>query len=88
MAANLRSAPLRPPKTFWQALQAVWLVHMVFHSTLNANALGRLDQYLWPYLEAVGAMEAGGVRREYEIDRPSDEGVCQRQSGLFSGAPL
>jgi len=52
MAANLRRVPLGPAQTFWQALQSVWLVHMVFHATMNGNALGRLDQYAWPYLEA------------------------------------
>jgi pyruvate-formate lyase len=57
MAANLRQAPAGPAQTFWQALQAVWLLHMVFHSTMNGNAMGRLDQYVWPYLEA--DLEAG-----------------------------
>ena len=52
MAANLRQAPAGPCQTFWQALQSVWLLHMVFHSTMNGNAMGRLDQYAWPYLEA------------------------------------
>jgi formate C-acetyltransferase len=52
MAANLRQAPAGPAQTFWQALQSVWLLHMVFHSTMNGNAVGRLDQYAWPYLEA------------------------------------
>jgi formate C-acetyltransferase len=52
MAANLRQAPVGPAQTFWQAMQAVWLLHMVFHSTMNGNAMGRLDQYVWPYLQA------------------------------------
>jgi formate C-acetyltransferase len=52
MAANLRRVPAGPARTFWQALQSVWLLHMIFHSTMNGNALGRLDQYAWPYLEA------------------------------------
>ncbi|MBL7198572.1 MAG: hypothetical protein ISS56_00330 [Anaerolineae bacterium] len=52
MAENLRQAPAGPSRTFWQALQAVWLLHMVFHSTMNGNAVGRLDQYAWPYLRA------------------------------------
>lgn len=51
MAANLRTAPAGPAQDFWQALQSVWLLHMVFHSTMNGNAAGRLDQYAWPYLE-------------------------------------
>jgi pyruvate-formate lyase len=57
MAANLRQAPAGPAQTFWQALQAVWLLHMVFHSTMNGNAMGRLDQYVWPILQA--DLEAG-----------------------------
>ena len=52
MAANLRQAPAGPAQTFWQALQSVWLLHMIFHSTMNGNAMGRLDQYAWPYLAA------------------------------------
>jgi len=50
MAENLRQIPAGPAQTCWQALQAVWLLHMIFHSTMNANAMGRLDQYVWPFL--------------------------------------
>jgi formate C-acetyltransferase len=52
MAVNLRQSPAGPAQTFWQGLQAVWLLHMVFHSTLDGNAMGRLDQYAWGLLEA------------------------------------
>lgn len=52
MAANLRHSPAGPARTFWQALQSVWLLHMIFHSTKNGNAMGRLDQYAWPLLQA------------------------------------
>lgn len=52
MAASLRQAPTGPVRDFRQALQAVWLLHMIFHSTMNGNAVGRLDQYAWPYLKA------------------------------------
>jgi formate C-acetyltransferase len=57
MAANLRQVPAGPAQSFWQALQAVWLLHMIFHSTMNGNAMGRLDQYVWPYLRE--DLEAG-----------------------------
>ncbi|MBN1458806.1 MAG: hypothetical protein JXA57_04670 [Armatimonadetes bacterium] len=57
IAANLRQVPAGPAQGFWQALQAVWLLHMIFHSTMNGNAMGRLDQYAWPYLRA--DLEAG-----------------------------
>jgi formate C-acetyltransferase len=62
MAANLRQVPAGPAETFWQALQSVWLLHMIFHSTMNGNALGRLDQYVWPYLRA--DLETGRVDLE------------------------
>ncbi|UCC68161.1 MAG: hypothetical protein JSV79_13810 [Armatimonadota bacterium] len=52
MAANLRQVPAGPAQTFWQALQSVWLLHMIFHATMNGNAMGRLDQYVWPYLKS------------------------------------
>jgi formate C-acetyltransferase len=52
ISANLRQVPAGPAQSFWQALQSVWLLHMVFHSTMDGNAMGRLDQYVWPYLEA------------------------------------
>ncbi|MHC4251182.1 MAG: pyruvate formate lyase family protein [Planctomycetota bacterium] len=52
MAANLRQVPAGPALDFWQALQSVWLLHMIFHSTKNGNAVGRFDQYAWPLLEA------------------------------------
>jgi len=59
MAANLRQSPSGPAQTFWQALQSVWLLHMIFHSTMNGNAMGRLDQYAWPYLR--DDLEAGRI---------------------------
>jgi len=67
MAANLRQAPAGPAQTFWQALQAVWLLHMVFHSTMNGNAVGRLDQYAWPLLEADLAADRLDMARAAEL---------------------
>jgi len=59
MAANLRQVPAGPAQTFWQALQSVWTLHMCFHSTLDALAVGRLDQFVWPYLKA--DLDAGRI---------------------------
>jgi len=59
MAVNLKQAPAGPALTFWQALQSVWLLHMIFHSTMNGNAMGRIDQYVWPYLRA--DLESGRI---------------------------
>ncbi len=59
MAANLRESPAGPAQTFWQALQSVWLLHMILHATMDGDAMGRLDQYVWPYLKA--DLEAGRI---------------------------
>ena len=69
MAENLRQVPAGPAQTFWQALQSVWLLHMIFHSTMNRNAVGRLDQYAWPYLEAdLGAGRIDMMRAAELVD--------------------
>jgi len=40
----------RPPRTLWEAMQLVWLVHIAFCSEgRHAMALGRVDQYLLPF---------------------------------------
>lgn len=39
-----------PPRSFREAIQLVWLTHLVFKSEGRSHmALGRLDQYLWPF---------------------------------------
>jgi len=70
MAANLRQVPAGPAQTFWQALQAVWLLHMIFHATMNGNAMGRLDQYVWPCLKA--DLDAGRI----DMDRAGELVDC------------
>lgn len=66
MAANLRQISSGSTQTFWQALQSVWLLHMIFHSTMNGNAMGRLDQYVNPYLQA--DLEAGRIDMEFAAE--------------------
>jgi pyruvate-formate lyase len=58
-----RKVPAEPATTFQEALQSVWFVHMLLHSTLTYTPLGRIDQYLWPYYRH--DMEAGTLTREY-----------------------
>ena len=55
MAENLERVPWEPPQNFWQALQALWLNHMLIMSDENypgpGVSFGRIDQYLYPYWE-------------------------------------
>ncbi|MGB4268642.1 MAG: pyruvate formate lyase family protein [Spirochaetota bacterium] len=53
MAANLEKVPWEPATTFWEAVQALWLAHMLVMSDENypgpGVSFGRVDQYLYPY---------------------------------------
>ena len=52
-ADALQRVPAHPAANFRQALQAVRLCHAVLWLSGHYHCgLGRLDQYLWPYLEA------------------------------------
>ncbi len=64
MAADLRHVSGEPPETFQQAVQLVWLIHLIFAlEGRGAMAFGRLDQYLWPtYARAVARGEQGAAR--------------------------
>ncbi len=55
MAANLDRVPWEPAQTFWEAVEALWLNHMLIMSDENypgpGISFGRIDQYLLPYWE-------------------------------------
>ncbi len=53
MAAICRRVPRHPPRTFREALQCVWFVHLADEAEANGSAqsFGRFDQYMWPYYQ-------------------------------------
>jgi formate C-acetyltransferase len=55
MADNLTRVPWEPAQTFWEAVQSLWLTHMLVMSDENypgpGVSFGRLDQYLYPMWE-------------------------------------
>ena len=66
MAANLRRVPWDGATDFWEAVQSLWLTHMLVMSDENypgpGVSFGRLDQYLLPYWEK---SKADGMSREF-----------------------
>ncbi|MFH1983936.1 MAG: pyruvate formate lyase family protein [Pseudomonadota bacterium] len=66
MAANLDKVPWAPAETFWEAVQALWLTHMLVLSDENypgaGVSFGRMDQYLLPYWQR---SLAGGMDRDF-----------------------
>ena len=54
IAANCDVVPAQAPKTFWQAIQMYWFVHLGVTTELNpwdAYSPGRLDQHLNPFYQ-------------------------------------
>jgi trans-4-hydroxy-L-proline dehydratase len=66
MGDNLERVPWEPAGTFWQAVQALWLSHMLVMSDENypgpGVSFGRIDQYLFPYWKK---SIAEGMDREF-----------------------
>lgn len=49
---RLEAIASKPPSSFWEALQLVWLVDLVLAlEGRGAMAFGRMDQYLYPFYE-------------------------------------
>ena len=52
MADQLSRVPWEPAETFWEAVQSLWLTHMLVMSEENypgpGTSFGRIDQYLYP----------------------------------------
>ena len=55
MADNLTRVPWKPARNFWEAVQSLWLTHMLVMADENypgpGVSFGRLDQYLFPLWE-------------------------------------
>ena len=71
IARACRRVPAHPARTLHEAVQAVWLVDLVSHAVVGARdfALGRLDQYLYPFYErdlAEGRITPGGAQELIE----------------------
>jgi formate C-acetyltransferase len=66
MAENLSRVPWEPAQTFWEAVQSLWLTHMLIMSDENypgpGDSFGRIDQYLFPMWEK---SIAEGMEREF-----------------------
>ena len=63
MAAICRNNATRPPATFREALQLVWMVHLI-HNVAGGAAMSfaRFDQYMYPFYQR--DMERGTLTRD------------------------
>jgi pyruvate formate-lyase/glycerol dehydratase family glycyl radical enzyme len=53
IADNCEIVPENPPRTFYQALQFLWFIHLIYQieNAGHNHSLGRFDQFLWPYFK-------------------------------------
>jgi len=68
MAATCGRVPAAGARTLFEAVQSLWLAHVLTcgEDGINANSIGRLDQILHPYYQA--DMEAGRLTREEALE--------------------
>ncbi|MFX1339256.1 MAG: pyruvate formate lyase family protein [Promethearchaeota archaeon] len=71
MAKNLERVPWEPAETFWQAIQAIWLTHMLVMAEESypgaGLSFGRTDQHLWD-LYRKDVIEEKNITKEFAKD--------------------
>jgi formate C-acetyltransferase len=98
IAANCDRVPAHEPRTFWEALQAYWFVHLGVVTELNtwdSFCPGRLDQHLQPFYQRDVA--AGRLTRDTAVEllecfwvkfnnqpAPPKVGVTAAESGTYT----
>jgi formate C-acetyltransferase len=102
IAAVCKHVPAYPPRTFREALQAYWFVHLGVIIDLNvwdSFNPGRLDQHLYPFYKK--ELEAGTLTREQAKEllecfwikfnnqpAPPKVGITEEQSGTYTDFSL
>ena len=68
IAVACDQVPAEGARTFVEAVQSLWLAHILTcgEDGINANSLGRLDQILYPYYQA--DIAAGRLRRAEAVE--------------------
>ncbi|HEY3416817.1 MAG TPA: pyruvate formate lyase family protein, partial [Armatimonadota bacterium] len=68
IAVTCARVPAHGATTFFEAVQSLWLCHLLTcgEDGINANGLGRLDQMLWPYYQA--DIAAGRLTRDEALE--------------------
>lgn len=74
MSRILKKVPYEPAQSFREAVQSLWLVHLILQIESNGHSLsyGRMDQYLNPYYEA--DLKAGKI---------SEDEACELMCNLW-----
>ena len=69
IAGNCRWVPANPPRTFYEAMQCLWftqVIAQISYGMAGTFALGRVDQYLYPFYKRDG--EQGIITKEEALE--------------------
>jgi len=102
VAEICRHVPANAPRTFHEALQSYWFVHLGVITELNtwdSFNPGRLDQHLWPFYQREiqnGTLDEDGAKELLECfwikfnnqPAPPKVGVTEEQSGTYQDFAL
>lgn len=74
MARILRKVPYEPAETMREAVQSMWLIHLILQIESNGHSLsyGRMDQFLYPYYAA-----------DLESGRITEDEACELLTNLW-----
>ena len=74
IARQLKKIPYEPADSLYEAVQSLWLVHLVLQIESNGHSLsyGRMDQYLNPYYE-----------RDLTKGRVTEREACELMTNLW-----
>ncbi|MGQ9493482.1 MAG: glycyl radical protein [Anaerolineae bacterium] len=69
IATTCRWVPAHPPRTWYEAIQSAWFVHLITQIESNGHSfsMGRLDQYTYPFYQADIAAERLNEEEMLEI---------------------
>jgi len=73
IAERCRRVPAKPPRTFMEALQSIWMTQVamcISYGMAEILSLGRVDQYLYPYYKA--DLEQGRIDRDKALEAVED----------------
>lgn len=87
VARICRKVPWLPPETFHEALQALWMTHMLVMAAESYPGAGlshgRIDQYLYPYYQA--DLGAGRLTRDRALELVECHFIKHNYSYDFQG---
>ncbi len=68
IATACRRVPARPPRTFQEAVQSAYFIHLISQIESNGHSfsLGRFDQYTYPFYQA--DLEAGRISHDQALE--------------------